>query len=134
MNNMNKQDVKNLMVFISVNDGRKANDAAVDAWYDALTSDMPYQAAVDFARKFYADPTKEGKFLETRYLNACWRNMKQDSKPTESAITAEIHALGIDSYMWGSWMYRRQRLLGESMETAKRIAKEFSDRQGDAKR
>lgn len=128
---MNRLDVNKLLTYLSIQDGRKLNNAVVDAWYDTLPPEMTLQDAMDFARKFYADPNKQGKFLETRYLTACWRNMVRNSKPSEADITNEIHALGLDT--WGSWDYRRQRFLGKSMKEAYRLAMEFSKQQGDVR-
>lgn len=50
-------------------------------------------------------------------MNAIVRRMRNESKPSEAQIGRESERLGLDDDQ--SWMYRRQRMLGNDQDQAR---------------
>jgi len=127
---MNLQETKALLTLISVRDHRKIDNAVATAWHEDINPDISFSTACKIVTRFFSDPDMLGKYLDARYINRAWRDMKNSAKPTENQITAETLALGFDDGtdegMWKTWMYRAQRLQGKTPEHCAEIARHYN--------
>ena len=122
---MNKLQVQALLTYASAFDNRIVTDIQVAAWTEALDQDMRLDVAKEAIRQFFASPeyTKKRPYLIPADLNAFWAKWKRDHKPSEADITREMAALGIEGD--ASWEYRRNRLIGHSVDESAQSARRF---------
>ena len=95
------------------------DDLQLEAFYAELRADMTQAEAREAVKRFYA-ANDSGRWCGSGDVNAIVRRMRNESKPSEAQIAAECEArhLAEDA----AWMYRRQRMLGNTPQQAQQQA------------
>ena len=92
------------------------DDLQLEAFYAELRADMTQAEAREAVKRFYA-ANDSGRWCGSGDVNAIVRRMRNESKPSEAQIGRESERLGLDDDQ--SWMYRRQRMLGNGQAQAR---------------
>lgn len=105
---------------IRVHHGNAAiTDLEARTFHEELRADMTLGEALEAVKRFYA-ANDSGRWCGSGDVNAMVRRMRNESKPSEAQIAAECEArhLAEDA----AWMYRRQRMLGNTPQQAQQQA------------
>lgn len=103
---------------IRVHHGNAAiTDLEARTFHEELRADMTLGEALEAVKRFYAD-NSTGCWCGSGDVNAIVRRMRNESKPSEAQIARECEARGLSADE--AWMYRRQRMLGDSPSEASR--------------
>ncbi len=95
------------------------DDIQLEAFHSELRADMTQAEAREAVRRFYA-ADHEGRWCGSGDINAIVRRMRDEARPSEEQIGRECERLGLSEDE--SWMYRRQRMLGNGPEQAQQQA------------
>lgn len=102
---------------IRVHHGNAAiTDLEARTFHEELRADMTLGEALEAVKRFYA-ANDSGRWCGSGDVNAIVRRMRNESKPSEAQIGRESERLGLDDDQ--SWMYRRQRMLGNGQDQAR---------------
>lgn len=105
---------------IRVHHGNAAiTDLEARTFHEELRADMTLGEALEAVKRFYA-ANDSGRWCGSGDVNAMVRRMRNELKPSEAQIAAECEArhLAEDA----AWMYRRQRMLGNTPQQAQQQA------------
>ena len=95
------------------------DDIQLEAFHSELRADMTQAEAREAVRRFYA-ADHEGRWCGSGDINAIVRRMRDEARPSEEQIGRECERLGLSEDE--SWMYRRQRMLGNGPEQSQQTA------------
>lgn len=95
------------------------DDLQLDALRSELNPTINSDEAREALRRFYA-AEHEGRWCGSGDINAIVRRMRGEAKPSEAQIGRECERLGLSEDE--SWMYRRQRMLGNGPEQSQQTA------------
>lgn len=95
------------------------DDIQLEAFHSELRADMTQAEAREAVKRFYA-ANDSGRWCGSGDVNAMVRRMRNESKPSEAQIGRECERLGLSEDE--SWMYRRQRMLGNGPEQSQQTA------------
>ena len=105
---------------IRVHHGNAAiTDLEARTFHEELRADMTLGEALEAVKRFYA-ANDSGRWCGSGDVNAMVRRMRNESKPSEAQIGRECERLGLSEDE--SWMYRRQRMLGNGPEQSQQTA------------
>lgn len=96
-------------------------DLQLDVFHSELLPSMTADEAREAVRRFYA--TNAGRWCGSADINRIVRSMRDRIRPSEYEVTMESERFGLNPEQ--SWMYRRQRMLGRTPETAVLKAREW---------